>query len=282
MPGVTVGRARCLAALAQGELIGPDAWTGEVLSVHARAINVLRADGLVVSLVAHVESMTAMSVCVPGFFDEPPGDAAVGRAAVGDAQRIEVAEVATLELAGSWTWKGTIDQNLLREVSLAHITEIRDALLLHGRAGGLQGIFITERRTDPFVEKAGKALLNKRLEDLVGLGPGLTPAGDDFLVGALMASPGRTRGLFSESVLSGTTPAGRTLLWMALRESFPAYLVAFAGSIVRSRSAEQISKAVRAACAHGETSGSDSLAGFCWAQVNDSAPPSRQCSPCMQ
>jgi hypothetical protein len=271
-----MGRVRCLKALAQGELIGPDAWTGEALSVHARAINVLRADGLVVSLVARVESMTAMSVCVPDFFDEPPLEGAVGRAVAGDAQRIEVAEVASLELAGSWTWKGTVDQDLLRDFSMAHIAEIRDELLLHGRAGGLQGIFITERGTDPFVEKAGKALLNKRLEDLVGLGPGLTPAGDDFLVGALMASPGGTRGLFSEAVLSGTTPAGRTLLWMALRGSFPAYLVAFAGSIVRSRSAKQISTAVRAACAHGETSGSDALAGFCWAQFNYSALPSRQ------
>ena len=96
MPGVTVGRVRCLAALAQGELIGPDAWTGEVLSVHARAINVLRADGLVVSLVARVESMTAMSVCVPRFFDVPPQEGAVGRAVVGDAQRIEIAGVAGL------------------------------------------------------------------------------------------------------------------------------------------------------------------------------------------
>ncbi len=272
MPGET-----SIPTLAQGDFICADSWMGEVLTVHSRAVNILRADGLVVSLVADLDSMTAMCVCVPGLFNEPRGDAAVGRAVVCDGQRIEIDQVARLDFAGSRTWNGTIDENLLREIPVARIVEIRDALLVNGKAEGLLGIFLSEQSTHPFIAKARKALQDQRLEALVGLGPGLTPAGDDFLVGALMAFPHILRSPLLEGALSGTTPAGRTLLWMALKRSFPAYLVAFADSIARSDSMQAIERAVRAACAHGETSGSDALAGFCWAHLS-ACPPIDPCN----
>jgi hypothetical protein len=259
--------ARHLAAHAQGQFIC-EAWTGTVLTVHARAVNILRADGLVVSLVADMDSMTGLGVCVPGLFEEPPEAAAVGREVVRDGQWIEVAEFARLDLSKSRMWKSTIDDALIREVPAARIAQVRDALLLYGKTGGLLGILSPERATNPFVEKARKALVDRRLEALVGLGPGLTPAGDDFLVGALMAFPCKPRGELLRAAWPWTTPAGRTLLWMALRRSFPAYLVALADCIVCSNSPEAISEAVRVACAHGETSGSDALAGFCWARLN--------------
>src|SRR5208283_2191325 len=243
------------------------AWTGEVLAIHSRAVNILRADGLVVSLVADLDSMTAMGVCVPGLFDEPHGEAAVGRPVVRDGQRIEIDQATRLDLSGSWTWKGTIEDTLLREIAAARIAEVRDALLLHGHTDGLQGVFLPGKTAHPFLEKAMRALQEQRLEALVGLGPGLTPAGDDFLVGVLMAFPRTPPRAALEVALFGTTPAGRTLLWLALRRSFPAYLVAFAKSIARSDSMEEVDAAVRAACAHGETSGSDALAGFCWAHM---------------
>lgn len=256
-----------IPALAQGELICPDTWMGEVLTVHSRAVNVLRADGLVVSLVADLDSMTAMSVCVPGLFGEPRVKEAVGRPVMRDGKRIEIEKAARVDLAGSPTWKGTIDHTLLREIPEARIAHVREALLAYGHAEGLLGIFLPEKSTQPHVEKAGKALRDQRPEALVGLGPGLTPAGDDFLVGALMAFPRALRGASLKAALPGTSPAGRTLLWMALRRSFPAYLVAFVNSIARADSTEEIHKAVRAACAHGETSGSDALSGFCWARM---------------
>ena len=259
-----------IPAQAQGELIRPDAWMGEVLTVHSRAVNILRADGLVVSLVADLDSMTAMSVCVPGLFDEPHGEAAVGQPVTRNGQRIEIDKAARVDLAGSWTWKGTIDDTILRGIPAARIAKVREALLVHGHAEGLLGIFLPEKSTQPLIEKAKKALRNKSLEALVGLGPGLTPAGDDFLVGVLMALPRTPRSASLEAALSGTTPSGRTLLWMAFRRSFPAYLVAFANSIARAESNAAIDNAVCTACAHGETSGSDALAGFCWARLRSS------------
>jgi hypothetical protein len=262
MPGDAI-----IPAQAQGELICPDEWTGEVHTIHSRAVNVLRADGLVVSLVADLDSMTAMAVCVPGLFDEPPGEAAVGRPVVRVGQQIEVDRMARLDLAGSRTWKGTIDDTLRRQIPAARIAEVREVLLVHGHPEGLLGVFLQEKATRTLVQKAREALLDRHLEALVGLGPGLTPAGDDFLAGALMAFRRGPRSASLEAALSGTTPSGRTLLWMALRQSFPAYLIAFVNSIARADSTDAIDKAVRAACAHGETSGSDALAGFCWAHL---------------
>jgi len=63
--------------------------------------------------------------------------------------------------------------------------------------------------------------------------------------------------------LSGTTEGGKTLLQLALRNSFPFYLKQFAESIFSGSfaSAVVVEKVVK----HGSTSGSDALTGFLWA-----------------
>ena len=55
------------------------------------------------------------------------------------------------------------------------------------------------------------------------------------------------------------------MVWMALRGSFPAHLRTFVETLARAESIRDVEDSVRAACAHGETSGTDSLTGFCWA-----------------
>ena len=136
---------------------------------------------------------------------------------------------------------------------------------------------------------------------LVGLGIGFTPSGDDFVMGVLAAealsaagSEGRRAG--GDEVAAGvverssvaqrlatTTPGGATLLGLALQGSFPRYIVDFvealpavcaaggerSGAAVpgRDRTADMIEAAVREAVAHGETSGTDAVAGFCYGLV---------------
>jgi hypothetical protein len=261
------GAARRFGAEAHGSLIGSDAWTGEVLTVHAGVVNILRADELVVSLVADSGSMTGMSVRVPTYFDDPFEDVMPGWKVARKGPLIDIADVAQFDLSQSRPWEGTINKAVVSDISMGRVLLVRDALIKHGKAGGLLDILAPGKSTSPFVEKARKALSALRLEDLVGLGPGLTPAGDDFLAGAMMSSTrlqGRTR---IRAALSGTTPGGRTLLWMAVRRSFPAYLIAFAEMIAHPVPTEGINGAVRAACSHGETSGTDCLAGFCWASL---------------
>jgi hypothetical protein len=259
------GALRRFAALDQGALIGTNDWTGSILAAHAMVVNILREDGLVVSLVADPGDMTAMSVRVPGYFNGPTADIVPGDSAVGREQRIEIAGLACIDLAQSRPWNGTVDATLVSRLRAADISALREALLRVGKAGGLLGILSAGKRTNPFVEAARAALAGQRLEALVGLGPGLTPSGDDFLAGALMASAGLPGPGRIQQALSDTTPGGRTLLWAALRRSFPAYLAAFAEALSRSASTREIDDAVGAACRHGETSGTDALTGFCWA-----------------
>jgi hypothetical protein len=121
-------------------------------------------------------------------------------------------------------------------------------------------------------------------EGLAGLGPGLTPSGDDVLAGALLAlalvAPADT-GTIAEKILAGTR--GRTTRisdayleaaaageagepWHRLAAHLSAQ--ASASSSARAASAAgpahdpNLAAAVRQIMAFGETSGSDMLAGF--------------------
>ena len=105
------------------------------------------------------------------------------------------------------------------------------------------------------------------LSKLVGLGIGFTPSGDDFLTGAMLYEVLSGSYLINrESILtrlSKTTEGGRTLLVMAVKNSFPYYLKVFAESIYAGKSS--FDDIVKRALEHGSTSGSDAIAGFLWA-----------------
>lgn len=262
---------RRFVARAKGGLIGNKPWTGRVLSVHARAFNILREDGLVVSVVADRASMSAMGVLSPEVFEASPHKDLVDVAAHAEAEVISIDNKARIDCARCPTWEGTIDAEPVRSMPRERVQAIRESLFVLGKSGGLLGVLRDGPAENAFVARARDSLAVGRPEDLVGCGPGLTPAGDDFLTGAMLASSGDPGGVRAgiTPVMSGTTPAGRTLLWMALQGRFPAYLVDFINSISSSVvSAGAIDNAVRAACTHGETSGTDSLAGFCWQMLS--------------
>lgn len=117
--------------------------------------------------------------------------------------------------------------------------------------------------------------------NLVGFGTGLTPAGDDWLAGFLVAAdlvsggPGIATDYIRRSIrasLDRTTAAGRSLLLGALDGSPPAYLVELAvktadlavpGEEPLGHDAkEHLRMSVTAALKHGATSGEDALLGF--------------------
>jgi hypothetical protein len=265
-------------ALARGALAAGHSWHGTILSLHERAIYILRGDGLAVSIVADEESMTAMSVLVPPLFDERPGRSLSARASFCSGSRLLVKDLAVIDLATCPAWAGRVASLRPLPGMKKAVRLVTQALGRYGKPGGLLGALTSIRGSEteaPHLSAARKALASGRLERLVGLGPGLTPAGDDFLAGALLAAAicGRNRPdllpLDAEEIkaaLPGTSPAGRTLLWMALQGRFPAFLVRFAGALT-ARSGADLSDAVRDACAHGESSGTDALAGFCWMAI---------------
>jgi Protein of unknown function (DUF2877) len=116
---------------------------------------------------------------------------------------------------------------------------------------------ITRRDSAPFVAGA---------RQLIGLGEGLTPAGDDCLVGILAVLFRFLPGWIEESAVKEhvathlddhTTTIGREFVWYALRGSF-------SEPIVRLLTADSDAAAQRAAqtlCTFGATSGADTLAG---------------------
>ena len=182
------------------------------------------------------------------------------------------------------------------DIKTAHSVDLR-APSVEGEApfGDDRFIAVARRCIDAAVDTADTPW--EALSDLVGLGIGMTPSGDDFVVGFLAAKAVVGRGWPSwearqllEGRAAGTTPAGATILRQALRGQFPAYLVDFAlglaavahangetcgrprrgsgctdpveQSEVQAAGRPSISHLVEAAAAHGHSSGLDALTGF--------------------
>jgi len=262
-------------ALARGALLAGNSWNGMVLSIHERAIYILRDDNLAVSIVANEESMTAMSVLVPLLFSAPPGENIVARVSSCTRDRLLIKDFAAIDLAACPTWSGRLPSFAPHSITIDTLQRVTKALEQFGSSRGLFGVLKQTQAAEgesPHVTAARQALQAGSFWKLVGLGPGLTPAGDDFLVGAQLAAaifrPDRQSSftLDSEQIrarFAGTTPAGRTLLWTVIQGHFPAPFVNFANALTQAKDID-LDAAVRGVCEYGESSGTDVLTGFCW------------------
>jgi hypothetical protein len=115
------------------------------------------------------------------------------------------------------------------------------------------------------------ASLRSGAAQLAGLGGGLTPAGDDFLTGAMLwawlahpASAGYCATLLSASITE-TTILSAALLQAASWGECSAPWHDMLGALAGGSDAE-LERAVQGVLAHGHTSGADALAGFLWMQ----------------
>jgi hypothetical protein len=120
----------------------------------------------------------------------------------------------------------------------------------------------------------------RRLTDLVGLGAGLTPAGDDFLVGVLAASALTSRLRREREILAGTLPAlagtrttglSASMLEAACGGEFALPVVRLVESL--GRPGNGVLGAARDLLALGATSGADTLAGVLFAVSTGSGKP---------
>jgi hypothetical protein len=179
--------------------------------------------------------------------------------------------------------------------------ELQVILEQHGSPDSFRGL-VTGADENPFVAKARRMLAEwspagaegdaarvspalTALLDIVGLGVGFTPSGDDFLAGALLSHAltadaevggGATADAAGEpappldpqdsrvrEALARTTAGGCTLLWLALHGRFPAYLLDLGRALAGSE-ADTLREAAGRAFGHGETSGMDSVSGLVW------------------
>ena len=256
-----------------GSLLGTRQWSGSVASVHVRALNILRPDGLVVSLLGSSDAMTDLGIVVPGLFAGPL-QGLQGRSVSALGRRIVIEGLGSIALRGAATWSGRVRLGAGRGgTSSALAAALAGTLARHGHPGGVLALAVPSREST--WSTAARRCLEADPSNpaaLVGLGPGMTPSGDDFLAGVLFAlqlgwarpprgqSPARLRRAVA-AALPSTTPAGRTLLVLALRGRFAAPLL----ELATSAGSDEVDKAARVLCALGETSGTDTLVGCWWA-----------------
>jgi hypothetical protein len=274
---------------------------GKVASLYDEAVNILLENGLFVSLVRTSDSMTALSVEVPALFSVIQAGSCLRSACLErgtEAQLREsglVLEGLIIGFRNAALWPGIICSEDIEGFSLNSIQLLEEALLARGKEGGLLSILspvVTESvHTGRAEEVLGNVSLRSDPQSLtglcefVGLGPGFTPSGDDFLCGVLLGErllleKGRPKEKQSKSEqglticrvkkheiearLNGTTSGGRTLLWQALQGHFPYYLIQATRAMSAATTISGMCNVVARAAAHGETSGTDTLVGLLW------------------
>lgn len=271
-----------IAARHVGALV-PDPFTAEVASVHSRVVNLLLPEGFLVSLVRDPGDMTALAIEVPRLPNSGFDSRLLSRS--GALVRSRPSTFGSKgELAIALGSGRTFSGGLLRGSLADGLGEtLRSAIL--GLSGDDGFVSLLAEPRNQFARRAAEVLAqgDAELSRLLGLGIGFTPSGDDFLTGYLMASDlwcasGSDAGVGEASAarlrqsigdrFTETTPGGRTLLYLALRRSYPWYLLRFWRRI-RVIDGDQlykagVSEAVKRAATHGETSGLDALTGFAW------------------
>lgn len=251
----------------RGRFVKNGLFSLEVLSLHKGIINLLdRESGYVISLIEDIRHMTGMSLLVPQLFPDYTETINPGNIIHLKDQGISYSK--------SKEWTGFLTDSPISADKVLKMTSIAVKNL---ESGDSFISLLTGQNITVFQKKAEMVLKNivcinkkiKGLENLIGLGQGLTPSGDDFITGVLLAcfcadksyDIDRTA---VEKYLTKTTYAGRTLLYLALNRSFPAYLLTFQKEISEAAEEKEIIRAILKASRHGASSGQDSLAGFFW------------------
>lgn len=300
------GREKSFKAQAVGNFIEQIFTSGEVVSVHRGAVNILGSGDLLVSLVADISSMTALSIYLPAMFQDEfrgkrqkPDKIRAGHEVRRQGNKLYLADM-VISLDFRNTWDGRLSFTDVAGFTKQNIGNLEEALLVSEVEEGFIALHKSEPTGDIFVHQAqkiltglsiaGKPPLLRGLSSLVGLGIGLTPSGDDFIAGALLGEcirqlldntspelPDERCGADKQNspfpaidraeisgVLLKTSYSGRSLLWLALKGSFPHYLIKAARGLAGAACLDDMESVVRAAMLHGATSGSDALSGLLW------------------
>jgi hypothetical protein len=102
-----------------------------------------------------------------------------------------------VDFVGQPVWRGSLTWRDVKGLSASKLSLVKEALLLKGRDGGFLGLLRGGEPDNPFTDKAMKVLSEIQrapspaarataLSRLIGLGPGSTPSGDDFISGVML------------------------------------------------------------------------------------------------
>ncbi|MBC7248933.1 MAG: DUF2877 domain-containing protein [Anaerolineae bacterium] len=256
-------------------------FAARVLAVFNRACDLVTAAGAVVALVTPQAGDGPLNVVVEaeaGCFDGlKPGMAAQAERnhlrvrGNGPSSLLDV----VLEGAAVWepcpAWRAlraqraVIEERLprLRTLALRHTPAAgRDAIPPYGPAREAAAALRAGWKGDEVQVRAGAARL-------AGLGGGLTPAGDDFLVGVMLwawlahPQPVSVCRAIAEEAAPRTTTLSAAFLRAAARGECGAAWHRLLSALVAGTE-DGLTTAVQDVLAYGATSGADALAGFLW------------------
>ena len=261
----------------KGSFIPEESWEGSVQSTYSKVINLLHPSGILISIVNSIELMTDYGLMVPNF-SSLLFSVSTGWQFLWEGDRIIFSDK-IVDIAGASVWTGNHDKSFYGKH--IDIIQIKHAFIEFTTEEGLSPV-ITNKVGNLYSNAAGKLIeeavktanipggLLIDLSSLIGMGIGFTPSGDDFLAGVMLYEAISGINLINREKIRDklfrTTAGGKTLLMLALSNSFPFYLKQFAESISTSNFSP--GEVVKRAVMHGSTSGSDSIAGFLWASEN--------------
>jgi hypothetical protein len=174
----------------------------------------------------------------------------------------------------------------------------QDTLTRHGRPGGFESIpgmqtLVTAVQQPIAAGDIERVCAGAR--GLIGLGPGLTPSGDDFLVGCLRGlwlmshDEAATRDTFARlsarllsELKARTTQVGAEFIRYALEGSFAEVLDHAAQALVAPAHPPLVTAAIGRLLAQGHTSGADTMHGLLTCIDALSADPVRYRSPVLE
>ena len=268
----------------RGRFVRNDLFSIKVLSVHKGVINLLDRDtNHLISLIEDKKNMTGLSLLVPELFIgsldissliDTETVVKTSFKHISTPEQITINNI-TLNYKNAEIWDDTpILQENIQSNRKNELAILKKSLT----AGDSFFSLLTEKDITPYQIKAQKILkedikiINGKihgLKKLIGLGQGLTPSGDDFITGMLLGEKCSENPIPIDKkniteYLKKTTYAGRTLLYLALKGSFPAYLLTYLEDVTQAAGKKDIISAALKVSDHGSTSGRDSLAGFYW------------------
>jgi len=260
-----------------GHLVPREAFAGHVHSVFARACNVACDDTLLTLAGADAGNGPATLLLARG----APGDLrrlfAVGEPADCRQGRVRTRHV-DLHLADARVWRPPAPRPLLPAPRIdAHLRFAFERLAQRRRAhssvidGGGAPIVATLTEACRDLDRARAA---RQVDRLIGWGEGLTPAGDDFLVGLCAALAGLAREddrrrRFCDQLASAltsrlqrTTPIAAHYLRLAAQGHYTEPLLRLRDALLSEERRDRVGMALERAFDCGATSGADTVSGL--------------------
>jgi len=270
----------------RGALV-PEYFSGEVRSIHRHVINIETTvdapvpGAVFISLLDRDIDMTAYGLLLSAI----PGGLKPGVQAVFSDGVLALGGEKIVHDHGAGVWNGFVETGSFRAGEERVRAWLENALQRHADSDGFAAL-AGETDPNPFVARARRVLSRAQgverggkqviagLHQLVGLGIGFTPSGDDFVSGVLLgaaASAARREMAYPvvemepmTAQLEKTSTGGATLLRLCLAGRFPAYQLRLVESLRTAQTEKDVNAAVEDAASHGESSGLDSVTGVWW------------------